>query len=59
VRFQKSILVTIEHGHANDNQGDWSCTAYWYQTEPHKSFPKLLPVDQRLPYRWGGIERWV
>jgi len=59
VRFQKSILVTIEHGHANDKQGDWSSTAYWYQTEPHKSFPKLLPVDQRLPYRWGGIERWV
>ncbi len=58
VRFQRSLLFSIEHGHANDRQGDWSSTAYWYQTEPHKRFPALLPVDQRLPYRWGGIERW-
>ena len=59
VRFQRSLLFSIEHGHANDKQGDWSSTAYWYQTEPHRSFPPLLPVEQRLPYRWGGIERWT
>jgi hypothetical protein len=58
VRFKKSLLFSIEHGHANDKEGDWSSTAYWYQTEPHLTFPKLLPVEQRLPYRWGGIERW-
>jgi hypothetical protein len=23
--------------------------AYWYQAEPHQSFPVMLPVDQRLP----------
>lgn len=58
VRFTRSLLFSIEHGHANDKRGDWSSTAYWYQTEPHKKFPKLLPVAKRLPYRWGGIERW-
>ena len=58
IRFEKSLLFTIEHGHANNKQGDWSSTAYWYQREPHKDFPPLLPVDSRLPYRWGGIERW-
>ncbi len=58
IRFEKSLLFSIEHGHANDWVGDWCTTAYWYQTEPHKSFPILLAVDQRLPYRWGGIERW-
>ena len=36
-------------------------TAYWYQTLPHKPFPPLLPVEQRLPSRWGGssgLARW-
>lgn len=58
IRFEKSLLFTIEHGHANNKQGDWSSTAYWYQMEPHKDFPLMLPVELRLPYRWGGIENW-
>ena len=49
VRFQKSIRVTIEHGHANRRSDDVSSTAYWYQTEPHLPFPPLLPVEDRLP----------
>jgi hypothetical protein len=49
VRFNESIRVTIEHGHANKLSNDYSSTAYWYQLEPHKSFPKLLPVHARLP----------
>jgi hypothetical protein len=49
VRFRKSILVTIEHGHANKLSNDYSSTAYWYQKEPHKPFPALLSVEQRLP----------
>ncbi len=49
VRFNKSIRVTIEHGHANKLSNDFSSTAYWYQLEPHGPFPALLPVAQRLP----------
>ncbi len=49
IYFEKSILVTIEHGHANNLTNDYSSTAYWYQTEPHKPFPVLPPVDQRIP----------
>lgn len=49
VYFERSIRVTIEHGHANNLSNDYSSTAYWYQTEPHKPFPPLLPVAQRLP----------
>jgi hypothetical protein len=41
--------VTIEHGHANNLSNDYSSTAYWYQAEPHKPFPPLLPVEERLP----------
>lgn len=47
--FEESIRVTVEHGHANAHTNDYSSTAYWYQTEPHKPFPPLLPVAERLP----------
>ncbi len=56
VYFEKSLLFSIEHGHANDRSGDWTSVAYWYQTEPHKLFPLLLPVEERIPYRFGGRE---
>jgi hypothetical protein len=49
IRFRKSIRVSIEHGHANKLTNDYSSTAYWYQHEPHKPFPVLLPVLERLP----------
>lgn len=48
VHFQRSIRVTIEHGHANRRSDDYSSTAYWYQAEPHEPFPPLPPVEQRL-----------
>ncbi|MEM2240489.1 MAG: glycoside hydrolase family 172 protein [Candidatus Bathyarchaeia archaeon] len=47
--FHKSIKVTIEHGHANNRSDDYSSVAYWYQTEPHKSFPPMPKVGERLP----------
>lgn len=49
VAFTKSIRVTIEHGHANDRDDEFCSVGYWYQTEPHKPFPKLPPVEDRLP----------
>ncbi len=49
VHFQKSIRVTIEHGHANNLSHDYSSTAYWYQTEPHSPPPPLPNVAERLP----------
>jgi hypothetical protein len=48
VTFERSIRVTIEHGHANKRSDDYSSVAYWYQAEPHRSF-SILPVEQRLP----------
>lgn len=49
VMFDKSVKVTIEHGHNNHRSDDYSSTAYWYQTEPHKDHPLILPVRERLP----------
>jgi hypothetical protein len=47
IRFRKSIRWTLEHGHANNFENDYSSVAYWYQTEPHEPFAPL-PKD-RLP----------
>jgi hypothetical protein len=49
IYFEKSIKVTIEHGHANNLSHEYSSTAYWYQTEPHSAFPPMRPVELRLP----------
>ncbi|MCC6730721.1 MAG: DUF2961 domain-containing protein [Chthonomonadales bacterium] len=49
VIFSKSLKVTIEHGHANLQNNDYSSTAYWYQTEPHRPFPALPPAVARRP----------
>jgi hypothetical protein len=49
IQFQKSLRVTIEHGHANVHADDYSSVAYWYQAEPHDPFPPLAPVEKRLP----------
>jgi len=52
VRFHSSIRMTIEHGHANNVSNDYSSTAFWYQTEPHKAFKPLPAAAERHP-KWG------
>ncbi len=49
IPFSKSIRATIEHGHANHRSDNFYTVAYWYQTEPHKQFEPLPPVDARIP----------
>ena len=49
VRFQKSIRVTVEHGHANNFENDYTSTAFWYQKDPHKAFPLMAGAQDRLP----------
>lgn len=53
IMFEKSIKVTIEHGHNNHRSDDYSSTAYWYQNEPHMKYPSILPVVDRLPILEG------
>ncbi len=55
VRFRKSIRVTIEHGHANNFENDYTSTAFWYQKEPHKAFPPLPSAQERLPSWPAGV----
>jgi hypothetical protein len=56
IAFEKSIRVTIEHGHANHRSDNFYSTAYWYQTEPHMGYPALPPPSARVPrvLRVGG-----
>lgn len=49
IAFEKSIRVTIEHGHANTRSDNFYSTAYWYQTEPHAQFPALPKAEARIP----------
>jgi hypothetical protein len=61
VHFQSSLRASIEHGHANNLTLDLATVAYWYQTEPHKSFPALPPRDARRPMppiEVTDIHRW-
>lgn len=48
IPFTESIRATIEHGHANDRNDDFSSVAYWYQTEPHVPFPPLPKPEERF-----------
>ncbi len=49
ITFEKSIRVTIEHGHANHRSDNFYSVGYWYQTEPHAAFPKLPQAGDRIP----------
>ncbi|MFH1742307.1 MAG: glycoside hydrolase family 172 protein [bacterium] len=49
IHFAKSLRASIEHGHANCLTLDLCTVAYWYQTEPHKTFPVLPPKEKRQP----------
>jgi hypothetical protein len=59
IPFQKTIQVSIEHGHANDRADFFSSVAYWYQSEPHRPFPTLPPVSKRLPFALETPENFV
>ncbi len=58
VYFERSLRFSIEHGHANDRQGDWSSTAYWYQVGRSEPLPEIGSFEERIPYAFGGLERW-
>ena len=49
VMFERSLRVSIEHGHANSHADDFSSVAYWYQWPLAQGLPALPPVSERLP----------
>lgn len=53
VSFSQSLRVEIGHGFSNELPCDYSSTAYWYQTEPHRTFAPFPPVGLRQPHPAG------
>lgn len=50
IPFKHNIRATIKHGGWNDTPGcDYSSTAYWYQSEPHRSMGEFPPAADRIP----------
>lgn len=49
IRFSESVRGTVEHGHANNFENDYTSVAYWYQSEPHQAFQSLPARDDRHP----------
>lgn len=49
IPFKRSIKVTLEHGHGNEQIVDFSTTTFWYQKEPHKPFEPIRKAGLRIP----------
>ena len=49
IPFTRSLKASIEHGHANARSDNFYSVAYWYQAEPHKLFPALPAMSERIP----------
>lgn len=47
IDFRERLILSFEHGHANAMRQDYSSTVYWYQQEPHPSFPYPVPAAAR------------
>lgn len=61
IYFQRSLRATIEHGHANNLTLDLCTVAYWYQSEPHRTFPPMRPARERrplVPISVTDVHRW-
>jgi len=50
IPFKKTFRMTMRHGAENERrEDDYSTVAFWYQSEPHKPFPKLPAAAERYP----------
>ena len=49
IHFNKSLKVTIEHGHNNCLTLDLASVAYWYQLPPFHDLPPLATKEDRKP----------
>ena len=52
--FEENLKVTVQqigvgHNGLFERQDDLSSVAYWYQNEPHNTFPNLPEKEKRWP----------
>lgn len=58
IRFERTIRVTIEHGHGNHLANEMSSVAYWYAEQPGAAAPPP-PVAQRMPVLRDNQGHWL
>lgn len=58
VRFEKSVKVTIEHGHGNHLANEMSSVAYWYADAPYAAVSPP-PMAKRLPVLRDNQGNWL
>ena len=58
VRFQESIKVSIEHGHANHLANEMSSVAYWYAEQPAAAAAPPA-VQERMPVLRDNQGHWL
>jgi hypothetical protein len=51
IPFKKGINFTLEHGHGNTEEADYSSTVYYYLIEPNKPFRQMPKAGMRIPLR--------
>jgi hypothetical protein len=64
IAFGKSLRFEIEHtgpvsnvtGGYVERPDDYASVAFWYQSEPHKPFGSVPPVEERLYYSLDGVQ---
>ncbi len=62
--FRQSLRFELEHtgpfsnvaGGYVERQDDYASVAFWYQTEPHKPFGAMPPVEDRLYYSLDNVQ---
>ena len=57
IYFQSSLRATIEHGHANTREDEYTSVAFWYQAEPHHKLSPLPPANERLPTSFWKVQK--
>lgn len=58
--FRERIVVTFEHGTANNRTNDYASTAYWYAAPGARDFFVMAPAAERAavpPDRWPAMRQ--
>ena len=58
VRFNKSLRVTIEHGHGNHLANEMASVAYWYGADPVAAVA-VPEAAKRMPVRRDSLGTWL
>lgn len=60
IHFDDSFAFLLDHGLKNQMAGVYDSTVYWYQSEPHASFPSMPTLaERRQRTPWSNPMQWL